>query len=94
MYYYFRRPDELYEQSQRDLMIATRDLFIRHDRQSIDQVEKLRKRVDQNSNKLEVVRGAQKDGWQTEADKFAGLVERDQVAISAALARRVFIRFW
>jgi sorting nexin-8 len=75
-------------------MIATRDWFIRHDRQSIDQVEKLRKRVEQNSVKLEQARSAQKDNWQTEADKFTGLIERDQVAISAALARRVFIRFW
>jgi len=79
--------------AQRDLMVATRDWFVRHDRHSIDQVEKLRKRVEQNSVKLEQVRNAQKDGWQAEVDKFAGLVERDQVAISAALSRRVFIRF-
>ena len=75
-------------------MIATRDWFVRHGRQSLDQVDKLRKRVEQNSLKLETTRGAQKDGWQAEADKFAGLIERDQIAISAALARRVFIRFW
>lgn len=75
-------------------MIATRDWFVRHDRQSIDQVDKLRKRVELNSGKLETVRSAQKDGWQAEVDKFAGLIERDQIAISAALARRVFIRFW
>jgi len=79
--------------SQRDLMVATRDWFIRHDRQSIDQVEKLRKRVETNSGKLEQARGAQKDGWQAEVDKFAGLIERDQMAISAALSRRIFIRF-
>lgn len=75
-------------------MIATRDWFVRHDRQSIDQVDKLRKRVDQNSSKLEASRSAQKDNWQAEVDKFAGLIERDQISISSALARRVFIRFW
>jgi hypothetical protein len=64
-------------QSQRDLMVGTRDWFVRHDRQSIDQVDKLKKRVEQNSTKLETTRSGQKDGWQAEADKFAGLIERD-----------------
>ena len=80
--------------AQRDLYTGVRDLFVRHDRQSIDQVERLRKRVDQNSIKLEDIRNAQKDGWQAEADRYAGLIERDQAAIAAALSRRVFIRYW
>jgi sorting nexin-8 len=75
-------------------MIATRDWFVRHDRQSTDQVDRLRKRVEQNSSKLETIRGNQKDGWQAEADRLAVLIEKDQIAISAALARRIFIRFW
>lgn len=79
-------------QGQRDLYIAMRDLFIRHDRLSVDQVDKLKKRVDSNSLKLEGVKAAQKDGWKEEADKLAGLVEKDHAAIAAALSRRVFIR--
>ena len=71
-----------------------RDLFIRHDRLSGDQVERLRKRVDTNSHKLEGVRQAKKDGWEGEADRIAGLIEKDQAAIAAALNRRVFIRAW
>ncbi len=71
-----------------------RDLFIRHDRLSPDQVDRLRKRVDTNSHKLEGIRQAQKEGWQQEADKIAGLIEKDQAAIVAALSRRVFIRAW
>ena len=71
-----------------------RDLFIRHDKLSLDQVDRLRKRVDTNSHKLEGVRQAQKEGWEQEADKITGLIEKDQAAISAALNRRVFIRAW
>ncbi|KAI0731335.1 hypothetical protein C8Q76DRAFT_718528 [Earliella scabrosa] len=78
--------------AQRDLYIAMRDLFIRHDRLAPDQVDRLRKRVDTNSHKLEGIRQAQKEGWQQEADKYAGLIEKDQAAIAAALNRRVFIR--
>ncbi|KAI0923943.1 hypothetical protein AcV5_009337 [Taiwanofungus camphoratus] len=77
---------------QRDLYIAMRDLFIRHDRLSIDQVERLRKRVDTNSLKLETVKQTQKDGWEQEADKITVLIEKDQAAIAAQLNRRVFIR--
>ncbi|KAE9399516.1 hypothetical protein BT96DRAFT_1019417 [Gymnopus androsaceus JB14] len=53
--------------TQRDLYIAVRDLFIRHDRLSLDQVERLKKRVETNSLKLEGIKAAQKDGWQDEA---------------------------
>ncbi|KAI0073526.1 hypothetical protein K474DRAFT_1649455 [Panus rudis PR-1116 ss-1] len=78
--------------SQRDLYIATRDLFIRHDRLSGDSVDKLKKRVETNSAKLETVRQNQKEGWHEEADKLAGLIEKDQASIAAFLNRRVFIR--
>ena len=36
----------------------------------------------------------QKEGWEGEADKIAGTIEKDQAAIAAALNRRVFIRAW
>jgi sorting nexin-8 len=81
-------------QSQRDLYIAMRDLFVRHDRLSVDQVERLKKRVDTNAIKLESVKAVAKDGWEEEADKIAGTIEKDKVTISAQLNRRVFIRAW
>ncbi|KAG2011874.1 MVP1 domain-containing protein [Coprinopsis cinerea AmutBmut pab1-1] len=78
--------------SQRDLYLATRDLFIRHDRLSVDQVDRLKKRVETNGSKLEGVRVAQKDGWEEEAERLTALIERDQATIAAQLSRRVFIR--
>ncbi|KAF8273177.1 hypothetical protein EI94DRAFT_1564763 [Lactarius quietus] len=78
--------------SQRDLYIAMRDLFVRHDRLSIDQVERLKKRVDTNALKLESIKAVAKEGWEEEADKLAGGIEKDKVTISAQLSRRVFIR--
>ncbi|KAJ2918656.1 hypothetical protein MD484_g1790, partial [Candolleomyces efflorescens] len=78
--------------SQRDLYLATRDMFIRHDRLSIDQVERLKKRIETNSVKLDGIRTAQKDGWAEEADRLTGVIERDQATVAAQLSRRVFIR--
>ncbi|KAF9466069.1 hypothetical protein BDZ94DRAFT_1188039 [Collybia nuda] len=78
--------------SQRDLYIATRDLFIRHDRLSIDQVERLKRRVETNSVKLDGIRAAQKEGWEEEVERYTGLVEKDQASIATQLSRRVFIR--
>ncbi|KAI0629122.1 hypothetical protein C8Q77DRAFT_1236453 [Trametes polyzona] len=78
--------------AQRDLYIAMRDLFIRHDRLSPDQVDRLRKRVDTTGHKLETVRQAKKEGWEHEADKLTVSIEKDQATIAALLARRVFIR--
>lgn len=71
-----------------------RDLFIRHDRLSVDQVERLKKRVEKTSLKLEGVHAVKKEGWQDEADKLAGIVEKDKATIAAQLNRRVFIRAW
>lgn len=79
-------------QSQRDLYIAMRDLFIRRDRLSIDNVDRLKKRVDSNSMKLEGIKAAQKDVWQDDADRIIGLIEKDQAMIATLLNRRVFIR--
>ncbi|KAK0188954.1 hypothetical protein F5146DRAFT_1057356 [Armillaria mellea] len=78
--------------SQRDLYIAVRDLLIRHDRLSIDQVERLKKRAEMNLLKMEGVRAAQKDSWQEDVDRISGLIEKDQATIAAQLNRRVFIR--
>ena len=81
-------------QSQRDLYMAMRDLFIRHDRHSIDQVERLRKRVETNSLKLEGIKAVKKEGWADEADRIAGMIEKDQATIGVQLNRRLFIRAW
>jgi sorting nexin-8 len=71
-----------------------RDLFVRHDRHAVDNVDRLKKRVDLNSIKLEAIKTAQKDGWQEDADRVVVLIEKDQAAIASLLNRRVFIRAW
>jgi hypothetical protein len=86
--------DPTIHQSQRDLYVAMRDLFVRHERLSVDQVERLKKRVDSNSIKLESIKAVAKDGWEEEADKIAGTIEKDKATITAQLNRRVFIRAW
>ncbi|KAL5513289.1 MVP1 [Sanghuangporus vaninii] len=79
--------------SQRDLYIAMRDLFLRHDRLSSDNVERLKKRIETTQSKLEGIRVAQKDGWEQEVDRLSGLVEHDQATIASLLNRRIFIRY-
>ena len=61
---------------------------------SIDQVERLKKRIETNSVKLDGVRAAQKENWQEEVDRLTALIEKDQATIAAQLSRRVFIRTW
>ncbi|KAJ7091376.1 hypothetical protein B0H15DRAFT_883656 [Mycena belliarum] len=78
--------------AQRDLYVALKDLLIRNDRLSIDQVERLKQRVEANSMKLEGVKVAQKDGWQDEVERYVATIEKDQATIAAQLSRRVFIR--
>lgn len=80
-------------QSQRDLYIATRDLFIRHDRLSGDNVERLKKRIETTQMKLEGIRAAQKEGWAQEVDRLTTVIERDQLTIQQLLNRRIFIRY-
>jgi len=77
---------------QRDLYVALKDLLIRNDRLSVDQVERLKQRVETTSMKLEGVKAAQKDGWQDEAERYVAAIEKDQATIAAQLSRRIFIR--
>ncbi|KAG8936001.1 Sorting nexin mvp1 [Tulasnella sp. 418] len=79
--------------SHRDLYIAVRDLFVRHARLSTDKVDVLKKRVEFNGRKLEDIKAAKKEGWEQEADKVMGAIERDQIDIASLMARRVFIRY-
>lgn len=81
-------------QGQRDLYLATRDLLIRHDRLSIDQVERLKKRIETTSVKMDGIRAAQRENWQDEAERLTAMIEKDQATIAAQLSRRVFIRAW
>ncbi|KAJ7224308.1 hypothetical protein GGX14DRAFT_425113 [Mycena pura] len=78
--------------AQRDLYIAVKDLLIRHDRLSIDQVERLKQRVEVTSLKMEGVKAAQKEGWQDEVERHITGIEKDKATIAAQLSRRVFIR--
>ena len=71
-----------------------RDLFFRQTRLSIDQVERLKKRVEATQAKLNSVRDAQKDGWGSEAEKLVQSIEVDQATIAAQFNRRVYIRAW
>jgi sorting nexin-8 len=71
-----------------------RDLFVRIDRLSMDQVERLRKRIDATSLKLEDVKQAKKDKWEEEAERLVSQIERDQATVASQLNRRVFIRAW
>lgn len=71
-----------------------RDLFFRHTRLSIDQVERLKKRVELTQTKLNSVRDAQKDGSGTETEKLVLSIETDQATITAQLNRRVYVRAW
>jgi len=71
-----------------------RDLFFRQSRLSIDQVERLRKRVETTQAKHESIKDAQKDGWEDEANKLAITIEKDQATITAQLNRRIYIRAW
>jgi len=71
-----------------------RDLFIRHERLAVDQVDRLKKRIETTSAKLESVRSAAKENWQEEADQLAASIEKDQATIAAQMSRRVFIRAW
>lgn len=78
--------------SQRDLYVAMRDLFARHERLAVDNVDRLKKRIDSNSMKLESIKAGQKEGWQEDADRVVVLIEKDQATIASLLNRRVFIR--
>ena len=71
-----------------------RDLFLRQTRLSIDQVERLKKRVESSQTKLGSMREAQKEGSKDEMDKLVGEIEKDQATIASQLNRRVYIRAW
>jgi len=78
--------------TQRDLYLAFRDLFARHDRLSKDTVDALRKKVEARQKKIETHRSGQKQGWEVEVDKLVAAIDTDNSTINSLLSRRVFIR--
>lgn len=50
--------------------------------------------METTSVKLDGVKAAQKEGWQDEAERLVGSIEKDQATVAAQLSRRVFIRAW
>ncbi|ORY26233.1 hypothetical protein BCR39DRAFT_470616 [Naematelia encephala] len=78
--------------SQRDLYLAFRDLFIRHDKLSKDSVESLGKKVETRTKKIESLKTAGKPGWEVEVDKLVAASDTDTASINTLLARRVFVR--
>jgi sorting nexin-8 len=72
--------------------MAFRDLFHRHERLSRDGVDALQKRVVSRQSKIEALRQAAKPGWEDEVAKLTSGIEQDNSAITALLARRVFVR--
>ncbi|WWC91329.1 uncharacterized protein L201_006272 [Kwoniella dendrophila CBS 6074] len=78
--------------STRDLYLSFRDLFIRHDKLSKDNVDGLRKKVETRSKKIESLRSAAKPGWEIEVDKLVAASDQDNSTITCLLSRRVFIK--
>lgn len=71
-----------------------RDLFLRQTRLSVDQVERLKKRVESAQAKLTSVTEAKRDGYENEVAKLVQSIEKDQATVTAQLNRRVYIRAW
>lgn len=69
-----------------------RDLFFRQSRLSIDQVDRLKKRVETNQAKHSTISVDQHKG--AEAEKLAHTIETDQATIAVQLSRRLYIRAW
>ncbi|WVR09157.1 hypothetical protein IAU60_006219 [Kwoniella sp. DSM 27419] len=78
--------------TQRDLYLAFRDLFLRHDRLSKDVVDSLRKKVESRSKKIEGLKAASKPGWKAEVDKLVAASDQDNATVTTLLSRRVFIK--
>lgn len=57
-------------------------------------MERLKKRIENTSVKLDGIRAALKENWQDEADRLTAMIEKDQATIAAQMSRRVFIRAW
>ncbi|QRV89261.1 sorting nexin MVP1 [Ceratobasidium sp. AG-Ba] len=86
--------------SQRDLYLAFQALFLRHDRQGGDIVDKLKKRVETAGakhlgivNNLGTLQGPAQTKAQDEADKLRASIEKDQAQIHSLLSRRIFIQY-
>ncbi|GAA5861824.1 hypothetical protein JCM3774_001315 [Rhodotorula dairenensis] len=79
----------------REIFVNLRDLFGRQVALGGDQVDKLRKRLDGNTNKLAQLRetAPRPPSFEVDAEKLTSLIENDQRSIEVALKRREFIKF-
>ncbi|KAL7415521.1 hypothetical protein BDY24DRAFT_381406 [Mrakia frigida] len=78
--------------SERDLYLAFRDLFLRHDRLSLDPVSKLQKKIELAQQKVLAVQATKKPNFEAEVDKIAGQIEAAQAEVAGWMARRGVIR--
>ncbi|KAK6904423.1 hypothetical protein I203_105236 [Kwoniella mangroviensis CBS 8507] len=78
--------------STRDLYLSFRDLFIRHDKLSKDNVDGLRKKVESRNKKIAQLKNAGKPGWEIEVDKLVAANDQDNSSITSLLSRRVFTK--
>ncbi|WVW79221.1 hypothetical protein I302_101187 [Kwoniella bestiolae CBS 10118] len=78
--------------STRDLYLSFRDLFIRHEKLSKDNVDTLRKKVEARNKKIEQLKNGGKPGWEVEVDKLVAANDQDNSTIASSLSRRVFIK--
>ncbi|WWC73211.1 uncharacterized protein I206_107177 [Kwoniella pini CBS 10737] len=76
----------------RDLYLSFRDLFIRHEKLSKDNVDYLNKKIEIRNKKIEQLKTLSKPGWEIEIDKLISINDQDQSTIILLLSRRIFIK--
>ncbi|SCZ98726.1 BZ3500_MvSof-1268-A1-R1_Chr3-1g05578 [Microbotryum saponariae] len=77
----------------RELYVNMKELFTRYVHLSTDNVDKLKRRVETNMKKLEVLRDAATPLAPAEFDKLSHSISTDQRSIELLLRRRSFVRW-
>ncbi|BGP02664.1 Sorting nexin Mvp1 [Rhodotorula toruloides ATCC 204091] len=79
----------------REIYVNLRDLFTRQTTLGIDNVDKLRKRVETNASKLSILRTATPRPltFDADAERLTSLIDSDQRSIDQLLRRRDFVRW-
>ncbi|BGP15971.1 hypothetical protein JCM10213_004786 [Rhodosporidiobolus nylandii] len=77
----------------RELYTNMRDLFHRQTTLGVDNVDKLKKRVETNLSKMALLRTHPPADAAQQAEKLAAAIESDQREIDALLRRRAFVRW-
>jgi len=77
----------------RELFSACRDLFVRWQKYSPDEVDRLRSRIASSEKKIEKLKGEQKQpNWQAEVEKLNAAILQDNENIETLVRRRLRIR--